>query len=209
MLKLKTTLLLLMAATLFSGCHLFSKSDVAGKTTLILLPDADGKVGEITVKTKGGGSKTINKAYNLVTTDKGDTAPVKGQTMTKAQMHKNYAALIKAEPTKPVSYLVYFGVDSTKLKPSSKALLPGIVKTIKMRTPTNISIIGHTDTPGTDAINDRLALKRALAVEKILKAKIPTLSNVTIQSFGAKELLIPTGPNVYKRKNRRVEILIP
>ena len=74
--------------------------------------------------------------------------------------------------------------------------------------PTEISIIGHTDTKGSDDINKNLSQKRALAVEKILKDYMPSLDRVDVQSFGSKDQLVPTPPNVNEPRNRRVEILV-
>lgn len=182
-----------------SGCQ--------SATTLILMPDESGKVGAITVKTLGD-MRLINKAYNSVTTNEITSHLSETKSLSEAEVIEEYAALIKAQPAKPSSFILYFVSGSTNLVKESLAIIPQVIDQIKAQMPTEISIIGHTDTTGTDNINDKLSLERAKAVEKILKDKIPSLNIVSMQSFGSKDLLIPTLPNVDEPRNRRVEILI-
>jgi outer membrane protein OmpA-like peptidoglycan-associated protein len=182
-----------------SGCQ--------SATTLILMPDESGKVGAITVKTPGD-VRLINKAYNSVTTKEGTSGLSETLAFSEAQVIQEYAALLKAQPAKPSSIILYFISGSTNLAKESLAIIPQVIDQIKAQMPTEISLIGHTDTTGTDNINDKLSLERAKTVEKILKDNIPTLNIVSMQSFGSKDLLIPTPPNVDEPRNRRVEILI-
>jgi len=182
-----------------SGCQ--------SATSVILMPDESGKVGAITVKTPGD-VRLINKAYNSVTTKQGASSLSETQALSEAQVDQEYAALLKAQPAKPSSIILYFVSGSTNLAKESLALIPQVIDQIKAQIPTEISIIGHTDTTGTDNINDKLSFERAKAVEKILKDSMPTLNIVSIQSFGSKDLLVPTPPNVDEPRNRRVEILI-
>ena len=182
-----------------SGCQ--------SATSVILMPDESGKVGAITVKTPGD-VRLINKAYNSVTTKQGASSLSETQALSEAQVDQEYAALLKAQPAKPSSIILYFVSGSTNLVKESLAIIPQVIDQIKAQMPTEISIIGHTDTTGTDNINDKLSFERAKAVEKILKDSMPTLNIVSIQSFGSKDLLVPTPPNVDEPRNRRVEILI-
>lgn len=200
MFKTGTTVLLLIIGLLLSACQ--------SATTLILLPDANGKVGAVTVKSNDE-VRLIDKAYHSVSTNNFSDGLTETSVLNKAQVDQDYAALLKAQPAQATSFLLYFASGSTDLMKESIAMIPQILNKIKENTPTEISIIGHTDTTGSDEINNKLSKSRAVAVEKMLKEKMPTLSNITIQSFGAKDLLIPTPPNVYELRNRRVEILIP
>lgn len=198
--KISKTVLLLMIVLLLTACQ--------SATTLILLPDANGKVGAITVKSNNE-VRLIDKAYHSVSTNSFSDGLTETSVLNKAKVEQDYSALLKAEPAQATSFLLYFASGSTDLIKESIAMIPQILNKIKENTPTEISIIGHTDTTGSDVINNKLSRSRAIAVEKLLKEKMPTLSNVTIQSFGAKDLLVQTPPNVYELRNRRVEILIP
>lgn len=176
-------------------------------TTLILMPDESGKVGAITVKTQGD-FRVIDKAYHSVTAKKGSSRLSETQALSEAQVNQEYADLLKAQPAKPSSFMLYFVTGSSELVNESQAIIPQIIKRIKTQMPTEISIIGHTDTTGSDNINDKLSLERARAVEKILKDSIPSLDRVSVRFFGSKDLLLPTPPNVNEPRNRRVEIVI-
>lgn len=191
--------LALVVGLCLSGCQ--------SVTTLILMPDESCKVGAITVKTPGD-IRVIDKAYNSVTTKEGTSLLSETKALSEAQVIQEYAVLIKAQPAKPPSFILYFISGSTNLVKESLAIIPQVIDQINAQMPTEISIIGHTDTTGTDNINDKLSLERAKAVEKILKDSIPSLNIVGMQSFGSKDLLVPTPPNVDEPRNRRVEILI-
>ena len=191
---------MLIIGLLLSACQ--------SATTLILLPDESGKVGAITVKTADD-FRVIDQKYGSVTTKAFSTNLAEVKALSKTEIDQDYAELINAQPKRAISFLVYFSSGSTKLLDKSIAILPEIVAQIKESAPTEISIIGHTDTKGSDAVNNKLAKQRALAVKKLLKEKMPSLSNVTVQSYGSKDLLIKTLPNVSEQRNRRVEILIP
>lgn len=197
--KAFTIVLTLVCGLFLSGCY--------PATTLILLPDESGKVGAITVKSQGE-LRVIDQAYHSVSTKLGTSPLSKTQALSEAQVNQEYADLIKAQPAKPTSYILYFVSGSTDLVNDSKAIIPQIIDKIKAKIPTEISIIGHTDTKGTDDINNSLSQKRAVAVKKILKDYMPSLDRVEVQSFGSRDQLIPTPPNVNEPRNRRVEILI-
>jgi len=174
---------------------------------LILLPDESGKVGAITVKTQGD-LRVIDKAYHSVIAKEGASGLSETQALSEAQVNQEYADLLKAQPAKPSSFLLYFVSGSSNLVKESQAIIPRVIDRIKAQMPTEISIIGHTDTTGSDNSNDKLSLKRARAIEKILKDSMPSLHRVDVRFFGSKNLLVPTPPNTHEPRNRRVEILV-
>jgi len=175
-------------------------------TTLILLPDESGKVGAITVKTQGD-LRVIDKAYHSVIAKEGAARLSETQALSEAQVNQEYGDLLKAQPAKPSSFILYFVSGSSDLVKESQAIIPKVIDQIKAQMPTEISIIGHTDTTGSDNSNDKLSLKRARAIEKILKDSVPSLHGVDVFFFGSKDLLVPTPPNIDEPRNRRVEIL--
>ncbi|MDX8378983.1 MAG: OmpA family protein [Gallionella sp.] len=194
-----SALIIFIAVCLFGG-H--------SETTVILLPDENGKVGAVTVKTAGD-FKVIDQAYHAVTTEDGGTVGLSEvQSMDKAQVNKDYAGLLKAQPAKPSSFLLYFISGTSHLTEASLAMLPQVIAKIKEQAVTEISIIGHTDATGSDEINNKLSLERATTVEKLLHGSMPSQDKVEVKSFGSKDPLIPTPPNVAEPKNRRVEIMI-
>jgi outer membrane protein OmpA-like peptidoglycan-associated protein len=184
---------------LFSGC--------VGSTSVILMPDENGKVGAVTVKTDGD-FRVIDKAYNSVTTTALGSKIAQTQALTESNVSTEYANVLKAQPTKAVSFVLYFLVGSTELTDKSQASISTVIAKINERSPTEINVIGHTDTTGLDESNIQLSLKRAKAVEKILKESMTSHNPISIKWFGWHDPMIATPPNVNEPRNRRVEILI-
>lgn len=176
-------------------------------TTLTLMPDESGSVGAITVQSPGS-FRVLDKAYQRITLRDWPLLFATTDALSEAEVRQNYAQLLQAQPAHSLSFMVYFSTGSADLGEKTRVFIPKILEGIKTHTPTEITIIGHTDTTGPDAINKKLSLERALAVEKILRAGIPRQGSVEIQSFGSKGLLIPTPPNIDEPRNRAVEILI-
>jgi outer membrane protein OmpA-like peptidoglycan-associated protein len=51
----------------------------------------------------------------------------------------------------------------------------------------NVTIIGHTDSTGSDAINNPLSLNRAASVRDYLTSRSVALSRITIEGRGSRE----------------------
>ena len=176
-------------------------------TSVILMPDEDGKVGAVTVRTQEE-SKVIDKAYHSVTTKSMGSRLSAPAALSETQVNNEYANLLKAQPTHAVSFLVYFVNRSSQLTPASLAMIPQVIAKISERSPTEISVIGHADTTGSDKLNQRLSLDRAKAVELLLKGSMVGPNPISVKWFGSHDLLIATPPNVSEPRNRRVEIYI-
>ncbi len=175
-------------------------------TTVILLPDQDGRTGAATVKNNAS-SLMLQEPYAAATV-RDDQSDVNAETLQKDDVLEGYRILLQTEPPRPVSFLLYFEYGSDRLKPESAALIPGVLKVAKEREPSEISIIGHSDTKGDARYNYELALERAKAVEKCLDTSHLELIGLSVTSHGENDPLVDTGDNVSEEKNRRVEIMI-
>lgn len=185
---------------------LMSLWSCGSKTTVILLPEDDGSVGEVVVKNKFS-STVLNKAYTYTEVE-GDSSDLLSQPTDEIQIKNEYQALFDVEPMKAAHFILYFKHDSTILTEPSRALIPEILKIAKDREPSETSVIGHTDSIGKSEYNNKLAFERANIIGKILKTSGITLKNLQIKSHGENDPLIVTDDNVYEVKNRRVEIMI-
>lgn len=177
----------------------------SGKTTVILLPDQENPTGAVVVKTDRTAAE-IDKPYESITVTSDLPSPVK--PLNKDEVEKKYSALLQAQPARPVHFILYFLQNSTQMDQASKALIPNILKASRERAPSEISIIGHSDTKGSHKFNVRLSLERARAVERFIRENAPGIKEILVQSFGESELLIPTEDNVSEGRNRRVEVMI-
>jgi outer membrane protein OmpA-like peptidoglycan-associated protein len=71
---------------------------------------------------------------------------------------------------------------------------------------TRLRITGHSDRPGSAAVNRRFALARAQVVADALIARGVQRSALTIESNGEDAPFIPTADGVREIQNRRVDI---
>ncbi len=67
-------------------------------------------------------------------------------------------------------------------------------------------VIGHTDTVGGLAYNDKLSLARAERLREMLVGLGISGERVGAAGRGKRELLVPTEDNISEPRNRRVEI---
>ncbi len=72
----------------------------------------------------------------------------------------------------------------------------------------DISVEGHADTVSSDRVNDTLARKRAETVARMLRDAGVNSTAITVESFGARELLVPTPPQTSELRNRRAVVTV-
>ena len=113
-----------------------------------------------------------------------------------------------AEPMAPENalYLVFFDWNSAKLGSSALGVIDAAAAELAQSPASTMSVIGHTDTSGPKAFNQRLALKRAKAAKDALVGKGVDPSVIGIDAKGEDDLLVPTPDNVREPANRRVNI---
>jgi outer membrane protein OmpA-like peptidoglycan-associated protein len=103
-----------------------------------------------------------------------------------------------------------FRFDSADLPDSAKKQIDELVAKIK-KDPNNvfITIEGHTDNAGSKAVNERIGLERAEAVERYLyeQHRIP-LHKMDVISYGEENPIAPNTTRAGRAKNRRVEIKV-
>ena len=195
----RTFVIALVLGLLLSACS---------HTTVVLLPDEDGKIGAVSVKSKDG-AQVVDKAYG--TSSVGsllNDRPSKVETLSPEKVAQTYKDTLRAQPSKPASFILYFVTGTSEITTDSQKLIPKILDTAKRRSPTEISIIGHTDATGSESSNVKLSLERAKAVEKIMRDANKQLGYIDLRYFGEKDPLIKTPKNVAEPRNRRVEIMI-
>jgi len=173
---------------------------------IILIPDADGKVGEIIVSNQAG-SQQINQAYMSVEVN-GESTLNTPKQLDKKAINSNFAEAISAMPQEASRYILYFNSATTELTDESKQLISQIIADVKSRTHYDMFIDGHTDTTGAATENYDLALERAQEVNKLFSGKIPQPEKVHVTSHGEGNLLVKTTDNIDEARNRRVEIVI-
>jgi peptidoglycan-associated lipoprotein len=175
-------------------------------TTVILLPDEDGHVGAVSVSS-GGGTRQLDEGFGATTVTGPNGTPSPIASIGEQKVSANYESLLKAQPPKPVFFILYFNMDRTTLTEESKAMIPQVLEAIRERKPTEITIFGHTDATGSERHNMKLSADRAGTIAKLLQKDDPSLDRIQLQNFGDNKPLIQSGSKAEPR-NRRAEVMI-
>jgi outer membrane protein OmpA-like peptidoglycan-associated protein len=188
-----------LATLVFSGC--------AQKTTVVLLADPDGRIGNLSVATDAG-AVDMNQASEATVVSGRGSNPGKPEILTEKQIASQFSVVLAALPAQPEHFLLYFDKGATTLTVESQEMLPQILQSIKTRASESISVIGHSDTVGDREYNLRLSRERAAAVSQVLVREGVVSGHIAVTSHGKENPLVKTGDNVEEPKNRRVEVIV-
>jgi OOP family OmpA-OmpF porin len=100
----------------------------------------------------------------------------------------------------------FFDFDKSVLKPEGRAKLDDLVSKISGVNLEVIIAVGHTDSVGSDAYNQRLSVRRAEAVKAYLVTKGIERNRVYTEGKGEKQPVADNRTKEGRAKNRRVEI---
>ncbi|MCX7203509.1 MAG: OmpA family protein [Burkholderiales bacterium] len=100
----------------------------------------------------------------------------------------------------------FFDFDKATLKPEGKAKLDDLAGKIKDVTLEVVIAVGHTDSVGSEAYNQKLSLRRAEAVKAYLVSKGIEANRVYTEGKGTKQPVADNKTAEGRAKNRRVEI---
>jgi OOP family OmpA-OmpF porin len=100
----------------------------------------------------------------------------------------------------------FFDFDKSVLKPEGRAKLDDLVSKIRDVNLEVIIAVGHTDSIGSDAYNQRLSVRRAEAVKAYLVTKGIERTRVYTEGKGEKQPVADNKSSDGRAKNRRVEI---
>ena len=177
------------------------------KNMIVLVPDPDGSVGQVTVA-NAAGSVEMDRANQSTTVRDRTTAPAAPTELKPSQVQDLFGQVLANVPPPPIHFILHFESDSVQLFPASVQLLPEIVAAIQQRAPTRISVVGHSDTRGDKAYNLDLSKRRAAAVKQQLVDRGVDGTFMDVSSHGEENPLVKTADNVANAKNRRVEVIV-
>lgn len=103
---------------------------------------------------------------------------------------------------------ILFDFDKTALKDAAKANVQSLAASLNQYPDTDIKVIGHTDSRGTEQYNQGLSERRAAAVKAYAVSQgVPSSRLVTVGK-GFSEPIADNETDAGRTANRRVEIVI-
>jgi len=101
---------------------------------------------------------------------------------------------------------VLFDFDKSVIKPEGRARLDDLVSKISGINLEVVIAIGHTDSIGSDAYNQKLSVRRAESVKAYLVSKGIPANRIYTEGKGEKQPVASNKTKEGRAKNRRVEI---
>jgi outer membrane protein OmpA-like peptidoglycan-associated protein len=103
---------------------------------------------------------------------------------------------------------VYFDTEKYNINSASQTTLNKLIGVFKEYPDTNILVVGHTDSQGSEAYNMTLSKNRAYAVTNYLSQNGISSGRLTTNWFGETQPMYDNGTAEGRAKNRRVNIAI-
>jgi outer membrane protein OmpA-like peptidoglycan-associated protein len=103
---------------------------------------------------------------------------------------------------------VSFATGSAQLTPSLDSVLDRFAQTLNANPKTTVRIIGHTDSTGSDAINEPLSVNRAASVRNHLSDQGVAANRMAIDGRSSREPVASNTSESGRAQNRRVDIFV-
>jgi outer membrane protein OmpA-like peptidoglycan-associated protein len=103
---------------------------------------------------------------------------------------------------------VSFDYDSAAIKPAFQPSLTKLANVLAKYDRNQVTVVGHTDSTGSDAYNQGLSVRRAEAVVSELVGRGVPPSMLRAEGVGESQPRADNGTEAGRQLNRRVEILI-
>ena len=103
---------------------------------------------------------------------------------------------------------ILFPYDSAELLPEARSNLRKLADSLQAEARTDVMIVGHTDSAGSDAYNQQLSERRGRSAQDQLTALGVTSSRLASRGRGEAEPIASNETDDGRRQNRRVEVAI-
>lgn len=103
---------------------------------------------------------------------------------------------------------ISFATGRSDVNSSFAPILNQFATSLNQNPVTTVTIIGHTDSTGSDAINNPLSIDRANSTRNYLVARGVAANRVATDGRGSREPIADNNTNEGRSKNRRVEIYV-
>ena len=103
---------------------------------------------------------------------------------------------------------ISFDTGRADIKPNFRPVLERFTTTLNENPATTVTIIGHTDSTGNDAINQPLSIDRAAHTRDYLAARGVSPNRIIVDGRGEREPIASNDDPAGRARNRRVEIYV-
>lgn len=103
---------------------------------------------------------------------------------------------------------ISFATGRAEIQPNMRPVLDRLATTMTQHPETTLNIVGHTDSSGSDAINNPLSVNRAAATRDYLVTRGVASQRIAIDGRGSREPVADNATADGRAKNRRVEIFV-
>jgi outer membrane protein OmpA-like peptidoglycan-associated protein len=103
---------------------------------------------------------------------------------------------------------ISFDTNRADIKPNFRPVLDKFAASLVEHTNTKVTIVGHTDSTGNNAINDPLSINRAARTRDYLVSRGAASNRFTVDGRGSHEPVAANDNDANRARNRRVEIFV-
>ena len=103
---------------------------------------------------------------------------------------------------------ISFDTGRSDIKGNFAPILDRFADGLRNNPNAEVRIIGHTDSTGSDAINDPLSLQRAESTRNYLTSRGVNGARIQVQGMGARQPVASNSTAEGRARNRRVEIFV-
>lgn len=202
--KMKTMVLALCAGIVMAGCSNLAKGTAIGAAGGAVVGAVVGKLAGNTVVGAAVGT-AVGAGTGALIGKHMDKVKAEAEAVKNAQVE----SITDANGLQGVKVTfdsgILFATNSSTLTTASQNTIKQIAEVLKNNSDVDVAIFGHTDSTGTDAINNPLSEKRAQSVEKSLK-NLGVTNIKRVEGQGSKNPVADNSTAEGKKQNRRVEV---
>ena len=103
---------------------------------------------------------------------------------------------------------ITFATGSYQLNSGAASTLSSVANVLAQYTDTTINVSGHTDSTGSDAINEPLSRNRAAAVASFLSSRGVASNRISAVGYGSRQPVASNATVEGRAQNRRVQITV-
>lgn len=103
---------------------------------------------------------------------------------------------------------ISFDVGRADIKPNFAPILDRFAQSLNDNRATTVRVVGHTDSTGSDAINNPLSVNRAASTRNYLTARGVDAQRIAIDGQGSLHPIADNSTEAGRARNRRVEIFV-